>query len=44
VPSPEDIALARRLAAAGVLIRIDVIDRVVLGDVRHSSFKEAGRL
>jgi len=44
VPSPEDIELARRLAAAGVLIRIDVIDRVVLGDVRHSSFKEAGRL
>jgi len=44
VPSPEDIALTRRLAAAGVLMGIDVIDHVVLGDVRYWSFKEAGRL
>jgi len=44
LPSPEDIALTRRLAAAGVLMGIDVIDHVVLGDVRYWSFKEAGRL
>ena len=44
VPSPEDIALTRRLAAAGVLMGIDVIDHVVLGDVRYWRFKEAGRL
>jgi DNA repair protein RadC len=44
VPSPEDMALTRRLAAAGVLMGIDVIDHVVLGDVRYWSFKEAGRL
>jgi hypothetical protein len=36
--------LTRRLAAAGVLTGIDVIDHVVLGDVRYWSFKEAGRL
>ena len=44
VPSPEDMELTRRLAAAGVLMGIDVIDQVVLGDVRYWSFKEAGRL
>jgi len=44
VPSPEDLELTRRLAAAGVLMGIDVIDHVVLGDVRYWSFKEAGRL
>src|SRR6185369_12854561 len=44
LPSLEDIELTRRLAAAGVLMGIDVIDHVVLGDVRYWSFKEAGRL
>jgi DNA repair protein RadC len=44
LPSPEDIELTRQLAAAGVLMGIDVIDHVVLGDVRYWSFKEAGRL
>jgi DNA repair protein RadC len=44
VPSPEDMELTRRLATAGVLMGIDVIDHVVLGDVRYWSFKEAGRL
>jgi DNA repair protein RadC len=44
MPSPEDMELTRRLAAAGVLMGIDVIDHVVLGDVRYWSFKEAVRL
>ena len=43
-PSPEDVELTRRLAAAGVLMGIDVLDHVILGDVRYWSFKEAGRL
>jgi DNA repair protein RadC len=43
-PSPEDVDLTRRLAAAGVLMGIDVVDHVILGDVRYWSFKEAGRL
>ena len=43
-PSPEDVDLTRRLAAAGVLMGIDVVDHVVLGDLRYCSFKETGRL
>jgi DNA repair protein RadC len=43
-PSPEDVDLTRRLAAAGVLMGIDVVDHVVLGDLRYVSFKETGRL
>jgi DNA repair protein RadC len=43
-PSSEDVELTRRLAAAGVLMGIDVVDHVILGDVRYWSFKEAGRL
>ena len=43
-PSPEDAELTRRLAAAGVLMGIDVVDHVILGDARYCSFKELGRL
>ena len=43
-PSPEDVDLTRRLAAAGVLMGIDLMDHVILGDVRYFSFREAGRL
>ena len=41
-PSRDDIELTRRLAAAGVLMGIDVIDHVVLGDARYCSLKEMG--
>jgi DNA repair protein RadC len=43
-PSPEDVDLTRRLAASGVLIGIDVIDHLILGDLRYFSFKESARL
>ena len=43
-PSPDDVDLTTRLAAAGALLGIDLIDHVVLGDVRYCSFKELGRL
>jgi DNA repair protein RadC len=43
-PSPDDVDLTRRLAAAGVLIGIDVVDHVILGDLRYWSFKESGEL
>jgi DNA repair protein RadC len=43
-PSPEDVDLTRRLAAAGVLMGIDLLDHVVLGDARYCSLKESGRL
>ncbi len=41
-PSPDDVALTRRLAAAGTLMGIEVIDHVILADVRYFSFKEEG--
>jgi DNA repair protein RadC len=39
-PSQEDIALTHRLIAAGVLMGIDVLDHVILGNVRYCSMKE----
>ena len=43
-PSPDDVALTRRLKAAGVLIGIDVVDHLVLGDMTYTSFKESRQL
>jgi DNA repair protein RadC len=39
-PSPEDVALTRRLVAAGSLLGIDVVDHLILGDGRYWSIKE----
>jgi len=41
-PSKEDIDLTHRLVAAGVLMGIDVIDHVILANVRYCSMKEEG--
>jgi len=41
-PSPEDIVLTRRLVAAGVVMGIEVIDHVILGNVCYVSMKEQG--
>ena len=43
-PSPDDVALTRRLVAAGSLIGIDVVDHVILGDARYCSIKEPPEL
>jgi DNA repair protein RadC len=43
-PSPEDHELTRRLATAGVVMGIDLVDHIVLGDSRYCSFKEMGKL
>ena len=43
-PSPEDVELTRRLVKAGILMGIDVLDHVILADVRYCSFKEKGLL
>jgi DNA repair protein RadC len=43
-PSAADEELTRRLVAAGVIMGIDVVDHIILGDVRYCSFKEMGRL
>jgi DNA repair protein RadC len=41
-PSDDDVALTRRLIAAGVLMGIEVIDHVILANVRYCSMKEEG--
>jgi len=43
-PSEEDVDLTRRLIAAGVLMGIDLVDHVILGDGKYWSFKERGAL
>lgn len=43
-PSAEDVALTRRLAAAGTLMAIEVLDHLVLGAGRFVSLKERGVL
>lgn len=41
-PSPEDIALTRRLIEAGLLLDLPIIDHVILGYGKYVSFKERG--
>jgi len=43
-PSAEDLALTRRLAAAGTLLGIEVLDHIVVGAGRYVSLKERGVL
>jgi DNA repair protein RadC len=43
-PSADDVELTKRLAAAGALLGIDLLDHIVLGDVRYCSLREMGRL
>ena len=43
-PSRDDLALTRRLMTAGDIVGIDVLDHLVLADIRYASMKELGRL
>jgi DNA repair protein RadC len=43
-PSAEDVALTRRLASAGALMGIEVVDHLVLGAGRFVSLKQRGVL
>jgi DNA repair protein RadC len=43
-PSPEDRRLTDRVIAAGVVMGIDVLDHIILGDGRYFSFREKGTL
>ena len=43
-PSEEDVVLTHRLIAAGVVLGIDVLDHVILANVRYYSMKEAEQL
>lgn len=41
-PSPEDAALTKRLVDAGKIIGIEVLDHLVIGDMKFVSLKEQG--
>jgi DNA repair protein RadC len=41
-PSPEDVLLTRRIARAGELVGISVVDHIVLADARYCSVMRAG--
>jgi DNA repair protein RadC len=41
-PSPEDVALTRRLVEAGKLLEVDVLDHLVIGKQRYVSLRERG--
>src|SRR6185295_2032200 len=43
-PSPDDRELTARLRASGIVLGVDVLDHVILGDARYYSFKENGLL
>jgi DNA repair protein RadC len=43
-PSSDDLSLTRRLAAAGALMGIEVLDHVIVGAARWVSLKERGAL
>ena len=42
-PSDDDVRLTERLVAAGILMGIDVLDHVILADVKYFSFREHRR-
>lgn len=44
VPSREDIQLTRELVRAGLILKIEVLDHVIVGHQRHCSFRELGLL
>lgn len=41
-PSPDDVALTRRLASAGDIIGVPLLDHTIVGDGRYYSFREGG--
>jgi DNA repair protein RadC len=43
-PSPEDIAVTRRLCQAGKLLGIDVLDHIVVGDGKFVSLQAQGQM
>jgi DNA repair protein RadC len=41
-PSDADIAITRRLASCGMILGIEVLDHIIVGDNRYQSLKELG--
>jgi len=40
-PTGDDVELTRRLASAGTIIGVDVVDHLVLADTRYSSIRNS---
>ncbi len=43
-PSKDDVDVTRRLVEAGEIMGIDILDHVIVGDDRYTSFRERGIL
>lgn len=43
-PSPEDRTVTRELVSAGKVLGIEVLDHVIIGSARFTSFAETGLL
>jgi DNA repair protein RadC len=43
-PSREDIEITKKLAEAGKMIGIELLDHVIIGQDRNYGFKESGML
>lgn len=43
-PSPEDIAVTKRLCEAGALLGISVIDHIIIGAGNYSSLRDLGMM
>jgi DNA repair protein RadC len=43
-PSEDDLALTARMISAGVVMGIDVVDHIILGEQRYFSLIESGGL
>ncbi len=43
-PSPDDLAVTRRLVDAGRLLGIEVLDHIIIGDNRYASFRQIGMI
>ena len=41
-PSPDDIAVTRKIVEAGKLLSIEVLDHLIIGNGRFTSLKERG--
>jgi DNA repair protein RadC len=42
-PSPDDLAITRRLRDAGTLLGVELLDSIVIGHGRFLSFVDDGR-
>ena len=41
-PSPEDVDVTRQLVAAGIMVDVEVLDHLIIGQQRYVSLRERG--